>query len=472
MNTDDFRKVKIVATIGPATDTPEMLEALARAGVDVFRLNLSHRTRPESERTIGLIRDLETRLKRPLTVMGDLAGPKIRIGQIAPDQEGELEVGHRLTITPEAKIGTRERLSLNMPIVIGTLSKGDQVWLGDGNILLEVSGRKGQDVQARVVVAGKLRSRMGFSCQGLAMARFALSAKDKADIKDMVALGADALAVSFVQTQADIVAVRKLLPAKDAPVVIAKIETMAGVENAESILSVADGLMVARGDLGFSVPMEDLPHIQKELIALCLHHAKPCITATQMMESMTQNAIPTRAEVTDVANAILDGTDAVMLSGETASGKYPVQAVETMSRIIGSTTEHVEELDYMGEGDIDEAVASSVVETANRVEARAIVAFTESGATARRIARHRPRQLIVALSPYIRTLRAMNFSWGIEAHLAQRMEQFHEALPHAQTAVKNAGISKLKKGDRIVISAGLHEFGTTGSTNLLLVEEV
>jgi pyruvate kinase len=230
--------------------------------------------------------------------------------------------------------------------------------------------------------------------------------------------------------------------------------------------------MVARGDLAVEVGDAAVPALQKKMIRMARDANKLTITATQMMESMIENSIPTRAEVFDVANAVLDGTDAVMLSGETASGKYPIEAVQTMARIISSTTEHVEELDYMGDGDTDEAVASSVVETADRVDARAIVAFTESGATARRIARHRPRQPIVALSPYVRTLRAMNFSWGIEAHLAERMEQFHEALPSAQKAVRAASIGKVTKGDRIVISAGLHAFGTSGSTNLLLVEEI
>ncbi|MDP3962908.1 MAG: pyruvate kinase [bacterium] len=465
---DAFQKVKIVATVGPASASAGIIAKMAKAGVDVFRLNLSHKSRQEMLENIADIRRAEKKVGRPLAIMGDLAGPKIRIGDI--DGEYTLKIGQQLSIVREKRMGNAASFSLNHPHILNNLQKGSFVYLGDGLVKLEIADISKKSATAKVVVGGILKSRMGFSAQGLAIRSFSLSAKDKADIATLCRAGADALAVSFVQSSGDILAVRKLLPAKNPPMLIAKIETMAGVDNAEKIVDVADGLMVARGDLGFAVPLASVPHIQKHLIRLCRRHAKPVITATQMLESMIYNHMPTRAEISDVANAILDGTDAVMLSGETAAGKYPVQAVETMASVIAGATPHVRYKTFPVEGSVSDAVSQAVVTLADGLDAKLIVAFTESGATARRISRHRPNQPIVVSSRSMRTIRRMNFSWGVFPVLDSEIQSLDEALAKARGIATRLRTAPLKKGDVYIVSAGV-PFGKSGTTNLALVQQ-
>src|SRR6185369_7015433 len=317
------KPVKIVATIGPASHSKKMIEDLAKEGVDIFRINLSHAEPDEVVERCQWIREAEKAVKRPLTIMGDLPGPKIRIKDMQP--ETILKKGQRFVISKKITVGNQYGCGINYPSIVDVLEVGAAVFIDDGTIKLVVKKKLKDAVEAQVIVGGLLKPKKGFSAEGITLSSTGISEKDKAGIELMIKHNTDALAISFVQTKQDILEVRKLLPKKTKIMLIAKIETENGVKNAEDILEAADGLMIARGDLGLAVPIAQVPHIQKELIDMCVKHAKPVITATQMLESMISKPIPTRAEVGDVANAILDKTDAVMLSAETAIGKFPVE---------------------------------------------------------------------------------------------------------------------------------------------------
>lgn len=461
------QRVKIIATLGPASESRENIIELAKAGVNVFRINLSHAVKEEVLDRINRVRQAEKLLGTPLAVMGDLVGPKIRIGTAEPGVI--LETGKKLNIVSKQVYGTAERISINFPQIIKNLEPKHEIYLGDGEIKLEVIEKSSEGIVAKIVVDGELRPRMGFSSHGISL-RFPLTEKDENDIKMMVEAGADALAVSFVQSAANILEVKKLLPTKNPPILIAKIETLAAVENAESIIDVSDGIMVARGDLGFSVPLAELPHIQKNLINLARAKAKPVITATQMLESMIKSYLPTRAEVSDVANAILDGTDAVMLSAETAIGKFPIETVQTMSSIIKVAEGKVPEKDFSGSELIADAVSAATVHTAEEVNAPLIIVFTEGGYTARVIARHRPKQTIFALSPKPETIRHLCFSGGVFPFLTKSINNFDQVLTLSKKIIKGNEILKLKKGDAFVIAAGA-PFGRSGTTNLVWVNK-
>ncbi len=453
MTSKNFRKVKIVATLGPSSDSLETVLKLAEAGVDIFRLNLSHRAHEESVKSFENIRKAEKIIGRPLSVMGDLAGPKIRIGNV--QSNAILETGQKIEIIASSHRSENSRaLTLNFPEIIASIQKGAEIYLGDGDIKLEAIGKTENGIITKTISGGPLRDKMSFSVVGLSLKSFALSSKDKSDIKSMIGLGADALAVSFVQEKKDIESVLKLLPKENRPLIIAKIETKRGVENAESILEVSDGLMVARGDLGLSVPIAEVPNIQKELISLALKKSKPIITATQMLDSMTKNPLPTRAEVADVANAVLDGTDAVMLSGETALGKFPVESVCMMSQIISATSNQVGIRSYFANDNQANAIASSLVKIADEIGAKAIVVLTHSGRSARLISRHRPNQPIIALSPNENTLHRLNFVWGVQTRLITLTTTIDDSIQEAKTQALAHKNLHLKKGDRVAISAG------------------
>lgn len=462
------KKVKIIATIGPASDSLETIEELAQEGVDVFRINLSHSTKEYVQKVVSHIRSAEKKLDRPLTIMGDLAGPKIRIGDV---EEGVTLVrGEIVKIYKETVVGTAEGFSLNRKEIVDALEPGAEVFIDDGNLKLVVEEKISEGTLARVVVGGVLKPRKGFSAEGLSVSSTGLSAKDKSDIAIMLDEGTDALAISFVQTAKDIEAVRNELPKDSRIMLIAKIETRMGIENAEEILGVADGLMVARGDMGLAVPIAEVPHIQKRLINLCLKYEKPVITATQMLESMVNAPMPTRAEVTDVANAILDGTDAVMLSAETASGKFPVETVHMMVKIITKALDHTASREFNDEHEIGSAVSGSVGWIADHIGAKLVIAFTETGRCARRISRTRHPQTIIALSPNNQTIHNLNFSWGVHPKHIHSTSHFDNMREQAKEFAKKNGILDLEKDEPFVIAAGM-PFGTTGSTNMVYVEK-
>ncbi|MEK7605506.1 MAG: pyruvate kinase [Patescibacteria group bacterium] len=463
------KKVKIVATIGPASNSFNTLLALAKEGVDVFRINLSHQPQEEIITLVKNMRAVEDRLGRPLTIMGDLAGPKIRIGKV--ETGTVLKNNDEVEIVQKAVVGTARKLSVNYPTIITQLKKGAEIYVDDGKIRMVVIQEGKEKAVAKVVVGGPLISYKGFYAQGLSLENHGLTKKDKDDIALMVEQGVDALAISFVQSEKDVEAVRRLLPHDSKIALIAKIETAKAIENVTKIITVSDGLMVARGDLGLAVPMAEVPHLQKRLIDLCLQHAKPVITATQMLESMTNNPLPTRAEVTDVANAILDGTDAVMLSGESAMGKFPVETVRMMAQIITSAVPHVVQREFDHEHAVGNAVSANVGHVANQINARLVVAFTHHGKSAQRISRHRSQQAIIALTPVKETLRRLNFSWGVFPFAIEPTKGFTDMTEQAKAIASNNPVIKLHKGEHFVIAAGM-PFGQTGTTNMILVERV
>jgi len=463
------KKVRIIATLGPATESREKIYQLAKAGVDIFRLNFSHATEEEALRRTSFIRAAERKLGRPLAILGDMPGPKIRIGNV---KEGTiLKKGKSIEIHSTIVAGSAQKISLNYSSIVKHLKRDAVVYLDDGKIKLRIAEVKSNYVLAEVIVGGELSSRKGFSADNIRFDNFTVGKKDKEALRIMHLIGADIIAVSFVQTAADMRKVRKLLPKGYDPAFVAKIETKEGVENAEEILKESDGLMVARGDLGFAVPIAELPLIQKELIELSLKKGKPVITATQMLESMIYNHMPTRAEVTDVANAILDGTDAVMLSGETAVGEHPIEVIKMMTQIITETTPRIERRVFPESHSTANAVSAAVTAAARQVDAKLIMVFTKSGRTATSIARHRPRRPIIALTPDKETLRKLNLVWGVHGEKVANVKRVTQLIAIAKHVAKNNPILKLKKGDAFVICAGV-PFGESGSTNLLLVERI
>ncbi len=463
------KKVKIVATLGPVSINQESIFKMAEAGVNVFRINLSHATEQQILDVLAWTREAEEKLGKPIAVLGDLAGPKIRIGEI---EEDVILKGHQEILICKEKItGNAERISLNYPSIIPQLKKGAEIFIDDGKLKLEVIKESTDEVLAKVLVGGKLNPRKGFSAQGISLASQGLSEKDKKDLEFVVKHGVDFIAISFVQTEKDVNLVRNLLP-KDSPVMlIAKIETNQGIEEIEKIIDASDGIMVARGDLGLAVPMEEIPFLQKKLIEMCLDRAKPVITATQMLDSMTVNPIPTRAEVTDVANAILDGTDAVMLSGETAAGNFPVESVQMMARIIRRTTSHVTPRVFHGKKDVEHAVSSTVGTIAKEVEAKVIIAFTETGSTARRISRYRNKQVIFALTPNKSTWRKLVLTAGVYSFLIERTKGFTHMLEQARSFARENNVLSLSDEELFVIVSGM-PFGKSGATNMIYVEKV
>ena len=463
------KPVKIVATLGPATQSEEAIYNLAKAGVDVFRINFSHATTEEATDRFSWIRNVEKKLGRPLAIMGDLPGPKIRISNVKPDTI--LEKGQKFIVSKKIEMGDEHGCGVNRPSVLDNLSKGAEVFIDDGTIKLIVEKKIDDGVETTVAVGGLLKPRKGFSAEGLSLALNEVTEQDKRAIELIVALKADAIAVSFVQNAQDIKNIRDLLPSDSRIMLIAKMETAKCVENAEEIVEEADGIMVARGDLGLSIPIAKVPLIQKRLIDLCVRNAKPVITATQMLESMVSKPIPTRAEVTDVANAILDRTDAIMLSAETAEGKFPVDAVETMVKIIDEVVGSVAVYEYKERKTISNAITDSVGSIGDLIDGKLIIAFTETGRTARRISRHRHQLPIIAVSPKASTIRRLNFTWGVYPQIIEVVSNFEEMLEEARELAKNNTVEPLATGDKYVISAGM-PFGETGTTNMILVQKV
>jgi pyruvate kinase len=463
------KPVKIVATLGPVSHSPEMILELAKAGVDVFRISLTHALPQEVADRCQWIRTAEEQVGRPLAIMGDLGGPKIRIKNMKP--ETILEKGQKFLVSKKITVGDKKGCGLNYPSIVDVLQVGAEIFIDDGTIKLIVEKKLKDAVQTKVLVGGHLKPKKGFSAEGITLANTGVSENDKKGIELMLKNNADALAISFVQGAGDVLEVKKLLPKNTSMMLISKIETLEGVKHAEEIVEVSDGLMVARGDLGLAVPIAQVPFIQKELIDICVKNAKPVITATQMLESMISKPIPTRAEVTDVANAILDRTDAVMLSAETAVGKFAIETVEMMVKIIKESAQKVVIYEYNEKQTVGNAITDAVGNIADRVGAKLIIALTEGGRTARRISRHRHQEPIIALSPNPATIRKLNFVWGVYPQLIAHTEHFNDMLKQARKIAKAHPFEPLQEDDLYVISAGI-PFGKSGATNMILVQKV
>jgi len=464
------RRAKIVATLGPASNTEALIRDMIRAGVDVLRLNFSHSTHERKVAVMQKVRKLSKEEGKPVCILADLQGPKIRTGLLKDHQPVLLKAGHKLTITPHDVAGTAALVSTTFKTLAENVEQGSRILLSDGLIELRVHEVTGGDVICDIVNGGTLGESKGINLPGVLVRTPSLTEKDSIDLEFALNHGVDAIAVSFVRTAEDVRLVRNRVAAHGADTwIIAKLEKPQAVEHLDSILQVADGIMVARGDLGVEVPPEQVPAIQKHIIRRAADYAKPVITATQMLESMIENPRPTRAEVSDVANAIYDGTDAVMLSGESAIGKYPVEAVAMMSRIVIETERHVKEAvgteprARRSHLSIAETICEATAHAADDLELRGIALFTESGATARQLSKYHPSAPIFALSPLDVTINRLNLLWGTTPVLCPKVNTSEAMVDCAETLLKQGGHVRPK--EVIAIVAGTRT--KSGSTNFL-----
>lgn len=470
-----MKKTKIVCTVGPATDDIEILCAMLTAGMNVARFNFSHGTHAEHGRRMALVREASRRVKIPVGIMLDTRGPEMRLGKFAGGRV-QLQQGQRFVLTSREVCGNSNMVSINHKLLPTVVKPGDTILLSDGLVGLRVESTDGVDIVCTVLNDGEISDGKRVAAPGVDVKLPPVSPQDVADIKFGVSQGIDSIAASFVQRAADVLAVRRILEEMNATAdIIAKIENAVGVENIDEILKVADGVMVARGDLGVEIPAEEVPLVQKMLIEKCNKAGKPVITATQMLESMLQNPRPTRAEASDVANAILDGSDAIMLSGETASGRYPVEAVRTMARIASKTETALRYTDILLQRGVNlqrtttDAVSHATVQVAHELRAAAVITATESGYTARMVSKYRPQAPIIAVTPHERTVGRLQLIWGVQAIQGTKTKNTDEMIASSVTAALDAGL--IKEGDLVVITAGV-PVGTPGTTNLIKVHIV
>ncbi|MGB9681477.1 MAG: pyruvate kinase [bacterium] len=470
-----MRRTKIIATIGPASDSPEVIRYFIQMGVEVFRLNFSHGNHDYHAKVFQLIRETSESLKKPVAILQDLQGPKLRIGVLAQDKivltQGEevvLRFGDKTDDPTVIPIRERELLS--------SLRPQASVMLADGLIELKVAEIRDDGVICKVVNGGELESKKGVNIPNITINVPSVTSKDLDDLQFGLKLGVDFIAVSFVRKAADVLQVKNILEAARVNIpVIAKIEKHEAVENLDDIVLASDGVMVARGDLGVEIPLEEVPIIQKEIIEKCNRLGKPVITATQMLDSMLRNPRPTRAEVTDVANAIFDGTDAIMLSGETAIGKYPKESVLTMAKIAEYTESQLKYGEILrrraefSTNSPTDAIGYATCEIAQRLGAKAIITSTQSGYTARMVAKYRPPQPIIAVTPDANIQRRLLLLWGISPLLTKIYTTTDEMIEASVQASLDAGY--IRRGDTIVLTGGI-PVGIGGTTNFLKVHQV
>jgi pyruvate kinase len=473
-----MRNTKIVCTIGPASESIETLKALMEAGMNVARLNFSHGSHEEHGARIASIRQAAKELGRSVAILLDTKGPEIRTGLLAQEVV-ELKEGESLTLTTEEITGTEGRVSITYDGLPNDVSPGSTILIDDGLIGLTVESVEGTEIHCRIRNGGPLKNRKGVNVPGVNIGLPGITEKDAQDIAFGIKEGIDIIAASFVRKPEDVLGIRKILELNHADImIISKIENHEGVDNLDEILAVSDGLMVARGDLGVEIPAEEVPLVQKEMIRKCNDAGKPVITATQMLDSMQRNPRPTRAEASDVANAIFDGSDAIMLSGETAAGKYPVEAVRTMDRIARTAETAIGYQEILHreavkkQTSIPDALSQAVANVAYDLDAAAIITSTESGHTARMVSKFRPKAPIVAVTPHDHVCRKLALIWGVLPLLAEAAETTDEMLDVAVRTAVNAGI--VKRGELVVITAGVpvRERGTTNLLKAHIVGEV
>ena len=464
-----LRKVKIVATLGPASSDYETIRALFEAGADVFRLNMSHGTHDDIAARHAIIRQIEADTGRPIAILADLQGPKLRVGTFAADAH-DLAEGARFRLDLDPTPGDAARVQLPHPEIFAALEPGAALLVNDGKIRLRVDACDKEHADCTVMVGGTISNRKGVNVPDAVLPLAALSDKDRADLEFACALGIDWLALSFVQRPEDVEEARKL--AKGRAAILAKIEKPAAVKAYDAILAVSDGIMVARGDLGVECQVQDVPPIQKRLVRGARAAAKPVIVATQMLESMIESPVPTRAEVSDVATAIYEGADAVMLSAESAAGQYPVEAVTTMSNVAESVEsdptyrEVIEASRRANRQTIADGIVAAAREIAETTDIKAICCFTQSGTTVSLVARERPRVPIIALTPLVRSARRMCLTWGAHCVITEEQERFKGAAISAARAARSYGFAT--ETDQIVVTAGV-PFNVQGTTNILRV---
>lgn len=463
-------RTKIVCTLGPATTTRESIAALVDAGLDVARLNFSHGTHEEHARRIALVREVAAERGRPVAVLGDLQGPRIRIGDL--DEPVTVEPGDEVVLCREEAATARE-LPVTYDHIASDVHAGDRVLIDDGIIELVVLDIRGDRVVTRVLHGGVIRRNKGLNLPGVQVSAPSITEKDRLDAQFAVEQGLDYLAMSFVRRAEDVAMLRELIPG--SLLVVAKIEKDSALDDIDQILRAADAVMVARGDLGVELPFEEVPLVQKRIIRLATLLGRPVITATQMLESMVEHPRPTRAEASDVANAILDGTDAVMLSAETASGQFPTLAVQAMHRIIAEIERHgvprVRDERRIGQApaSAEETIAAATVTAARLLGAPLVVVFTKSGFSARIVSSQRPDVPILGVTDVERTYHQLALVWGVMPALVPHSETYAEMFEHARRVVLERGLAQ--QGDRVLVTAGV-PFDTPGSTNLLKIEVV
>ncbi|MGJ4843769.1 pyruvate kinase [Leifsonia sp. Le1] len=467
-----MRRAKIVATLGPATSSYDNIRAIIDAGVDVARMNLSHGSYDVHEGVYANVRKAADDAGKPVAVLVDLQGPKIRLGKFEAGPY-DLAEGDIFKITTEDIIGTKEISSTTFKGLPQDVKPGDFLLIDDGKVRVQVVETDGTVVTTKVIVAGPVSNNKGINLPGVAVNVPALSEKDEADLRWGLKLGADLIALSFVRNAADIERVHEIMAEEGRKLpVVAKIEKPQAVDNLEGIIEAFDAIMVARGDLGVELPLEAVPIVQKRAVELARRAAKPVIVATQMLESMISSPVPTRAETSDVANAVLDGADAVMLSGETSVGEYPVITVRTMARIVESTEEHgLDRIAPLGTKPRTQsgAITLAAVEVADFVEAKYLCVFTESGESARRMSRIRNKIPILAFTPEESVRRRMALNWGVESFVVSRVTHTDQMVAQVDEALKSTG--RAVNGDKVIIISGSPP-GIPGTTNDIRVHRV
>jgi pyruvate kinase len=469
------RRAKIVATLGPASNTEPVFRNLVRAGVDVVRLNFSHGTHEEKTALIQMIRKVSREEHKPLCILGDLQGPKIRTSKLVNHQPVLLKAGQRLTITPRETPGTASLVGTTFKTLAENVEQGSRILLSDGLIELRVHEVLGDDVVCEIINGGMLGENKGINLPGIPVRVPSLTEKDAEDLEFALKAGVDAIAVSFVRTAEDVRLVRNRVSAYGSETwIIAKLEKPQAIEHLDSILEAADGIMVARGDLGVEVPPEKVPAIQKHIIQRAAEYSKPVITATQMLESMIENPRPTRAEVSDVANAVYDGTDGVMLSGEVAMGKYPVEAVAMMARIVSETERNIKQdgqehpFQRVSRLSIAETICEATAHAADDLDLRGIALFTESGSTARQLSKYHPSAPIFALSPVEITINRLNLLWGTTPIRCPKVNSTEALVDIAENLLEQRGY--VRPREVIAIVAGTRT--KSGSTNFLRLQVI
>ncbi len=473
------KKTKIVATIGPVTQSQEMLEKLLLAGFNVMRMNFSHGDFAEHQLKVDNLKKAIKKTGIHAAMLQDLSGPKFRLGDFYQERV-TLNAGDFITLTTEKITGDEKRVSVNYPTLHEEIEVGNMIMVDDGKKKFEVVEVKGTEIKCKILIGGDTKGRRSLNLPGAPLKISALTDKDKADIEFGIKNDVDIVAFSFVRKPSDVVELREILDAKKSQAkIMAKIETVEAVENFDAILALVDMVMIGRGDLAVELGHENVPTAQKMIIEKCLEAGKPVVTATQMLESMIKNPVPTRAEVSDIANAIFDGTDAVMLSEETTLGEHPIEVVNVMSRVAikvendpiyhermleRHVVKHISENNWT-----TDAITNEVVDIANTLNAKAIIAFTDTGFTARMIARYKPLQPLIAITPNEKTFNQLLVTFGCTPILVKDIKMLNAALNDAKEYILKNEIAKT--GDRVVVATG-YPFGSKATTNMLLVETV
>ena len=475
-----MKKTKIVCTMGPGTNDPEVVRKLVKGGMDIARFNFSHGTHEEQKVRMDMIKKLRDEEKVPVAILLDTKGPEIRTGVLKEGKKVTLETGRTFTLSTKEIEGDNTRVSITYPGLIDDVQIGSTILIDDGLIGLEVKEKTESEIVCKITNGGELGERKGVNVPNVPVRLPAITDKDREDIKFGVEQEIDFIAASFVRNAECILEIKAYLRELKAPYIpiIAKIENAEGIQNIDEIIRCADGIMVARGDLGVEIPAEEVPYLQKVLIQKCNDNFKPVITATQMLDSMIRNPRPTRAEVTDVANAVYDGTDVVMLSGETAMGKYPVEALKMMVQIVEDTESHLDYSDYRKRKvyasknqNISSAVCYASVSTAHDLEAVAVVTPTITGFTARMLSKWRPAAHIMGMSPSMSVVRQMMIYWGVKPIWSRRADSTDELIESSVDELKNLNL--VKAGDLIVVTAGVVSYANrhepAAQTNIMRV---